>query len=204
MAAAKLELTALGGIPLIQPGDDLGGLIEEALRAAQVRLADGDILVLAQKIVSKAEGRYVELGQIEPSSRAKQLAQVTHKDARLVEVILQESRGVVRARQDVLIVEHRLGYILANAGVDASNVGDEGRVLRLPEDPEASCVRLREHFKRSQAVDIGVLVNDSWGRAWRMGTVGSALGVAGVPAVEDLRGRADLRAQVALDRGGGG
>jgi coenzyme F420-0:L-glutamate ligase / coenzyme F420-1:gamma-L-glutamate ligase len=192
MAAAKLELTALEGIPLIQPGDDLARLIDEALRAAQVRLADGDILVLAQKIVSKAEGRYVELGQIEPSDRAKQLAQVTHKDARLVEVILRESRGVVRARQDVLIVEHRLGYILANAGVDASNVGDEGRVLLLPEDPEASCVRLREYFKRSQAVDVGVLVNDSWGRAWRMGTVGSALGVAGVPAVEDLRGRSDL------------
>ena len=161
-------------------------IISNALEASRISPAAGDVLVLAQKIVSKAEGRYVVLSDIEPSSRALQLAKLTRKDARLVEVILRESREVIRARADVLIVEHRLGYILANAGVDASNVGDEGRVLLLPEDSEASCARLSKALQQRYSVNIGVLINDSWGRAWRMGTVGAALGVAGVPALEDL------------------
>jgi len=176
----------------VQPGDDLARLILEALRATDLALREGDVLVLAQKIVSKSENRLVELASVEPSPRALALAEATAKDARLVEVILRESRGVVRTRKDVLIVEHRLGYILANAGVDASNVGDEGRVLLLPENPDASCAALRGALRAAAGCDVAVVINDSWGRAWRMGTLGSALGVAGIPALADLRGVPDL------------
>ena len=192
VAAASLQLFALSGVPLVKPGDDLGVLILAALKASGLVLQSDDVLVLAQKIVSKSEGRFVELASVEPSARALQLARLCNKDARLVEVILGESREVVRVRRDVLVVEHRLGYVLANAGVDASNVGDEGKVLLLPLDPDASCMALRAALQDAMGVDAGVLINDSWGRAWRIGTIGTALGVAGVPGVEDLRGKPDL------------
>ena len=187
-----MQLFALSGIPLVKPGDALPALILAALKISGLSLQNGDVLVLAQKIVSKSEGRYLELAGVEPSARALQLARLCDKDPRLVEVILGESREVVRARRDVLVVEHRLGYVLANAGVDASNVGDEGKVLLLPLDPDASCRSLRAALKAATGAAAGVLINDSWGRAWRLGTTGTALGVAGVPAVKDLRGAPDL------------
>jgi coenzyme F420-0:L-glutamate ligase / coenzyme F420-1:gamma-L-glutamate ligase len=189
---ARLELVALTGMPLVQPGDALCGLILDSLSKSELKLEEGDVLVLAQKIVSKSEGRYVELAGVSPSPRAVELAALVDKDARLVEVILGESRDVVRWRKDVLIVEHRLGYILANAGVDASNVGDEGRVLLLPVDPDASCRALREALRAATGVDISVVINDSWGRAWRLGTLGTALGVSGIPGLLDMRGMPDL------------
>ena len=191
-AAESLQLFALAGIPLVSPGDDLVALILGGLKASDLALQNRDVLVLAQKIVSKSENRYVALDSVTPSARACQLATLCNKDARLVEIVLGESRGVVRARRDVLIVEHRLGSVLANAGVDASNVGDEGRVLLLPENPDASCQALRAALKSATGAEIGVVINDSWGRAWRMGTTGTAIGLAGVPGVEDLRGREDL------------
>ena len=191
-AVRSMQLFALSGMPLVKPGDELCALIVAALKAAGLSLQSSDVLVLAQKIVSKSEDRYVELAGVDPSARAQQLARLCNKDPRLVEVILGEARAVVRARRDVLVVEHRLGYVLANAGVDASNVGDDGKVLLLPVDADASCRSLCAALKIATGVEAGVLINDSWGRAWRMGTIGTALGVAGVPAVEDLRGMPDL------------
>jgi coenzyme F420-0:L-glutamate ligase/coenzyme F420-1:gamma-L-glutamate ligase len=188
----KLELTALDGVPMVQPGDDLSKVVFDALNASKLTFQAGDVLVLAQKIVSKSENRYVDLASVTPSPRAAKLGEETNKDARLVEVILRESSDVVRIRKDVLVVEHRLGWVLANAGVDASNVGDDNRVLLLPENPDASCDRLRAALKKAAGVDVGVVINDSWGRAWRLGTTGTALGVSGIPAFLDLRGRTDL------------
>jgi coenzyme F420-0:L-glutamate ligase/coenzyme F420-1:gamma-L-glutamate ligase len=168
-------------MPIVKPGDDLAALI----RAAAPPFAAGDVLVVAQKIVSKAEGRFVDLDTVTPSAEAKRLAAETDKDARLVHLILSESERVLRAVRGVLIVVHKRGYVLANAGIDASNVGD-GRVLLLPEDPDASAARL------SAALGVPVIVNDSLGRAWRNGTVGTALGAAGLPALLDLRGQPDM------------
>lgn len=196
MAAAKrLEAIALAGIPLIRPGDDLAGHILAGLAATGLSLEDGDVLVIAQKAVSKAEGRYVDLRTVEPSERARELAAATAKDPRVVELILRESAEVVRHRPGVIVVAHRLGYVLANAGIDASNVEPEGeaeRVLLLPEDPDASCARLRAELAQRTGKDVGVIVNDSIGRAWRLGVIGTALGCAGLPALLDLRGAPDL------------
>ena len=191
-AAARLELLALSGVPLVRPGDDLAPIVLQALRLSGRSLEQGDVLVVAQKIVSKSEDRYVELAAVEPSPKAMELAEATGKDPALLEVILRESRDVVRVRNDVLIVEHRLGFVLANAGVDASNVGEQGRVLLLPADPDASCRALREKLRGATGTDVGVVINDSWGRAWRLGTIGTALGVSGLPALVDLRGVPDL------------
>jgi len=190
-----LTLTPIPGVPLIQAGDDLAEIIVQALSKAAITLQDGDILVLAQKIVSKAEGRAVNLASIQPSERALELAQVTEKDARLVELILRESNLVLRARPGVLIVEHRLGFVCANAGIDHSNVGGpkgDDIVLLLPLDPDGSAQALRECLQRRFALQIGVMIIDSHGRAWRLGTVGSAIGLAGLPGLVDLRGRPDL------------
>ncbi len=188
----RLELIALPGIPLVEPGDDLVELIVDALAAAETTAEDGDVLVVAQKIVSKAEGRIVDLADVEVSNKARDIAAECEKDSRLVEVILSESERVLRLRPGLLIVVHRLGLVLANAGVDASNVGAGEEVLLLPEDPDATCRRLRSALGQRLGVDLGVIVNDSVGRAWRNGTVGMALGAAGVPALVDLRGRRDL------------
>jgi coenzyme F420-0:L-glutamate ligase/coenzyme F420-1:gamma-L-glutamate ligase len=191
----QLTLTALPGIPLVQAGDDLAALMLDALSAGGIGLQAGDILVVAQKIVSKAEGCEVKLSAVMPSAQAVALAEVTQKDPRFVEVVLRDSREVLRARPGTLIVEHRLGFVCANAGVDRSNVaphGDDERLLRLPEDPNASCARLRARLQGSTGANLGVIINDSHGRAWRNGTVGVALGAAGVPALLDLRGQPDL------------
>lgn len=194
---SRLVLTALPGIPLVQPGDDLAGLIVRALPRADLVLQDGDVLVVTQKVVSKSEGRLVNLAQVRPSQKAQRVARQADKDPRLVEVILQESQAILRTRPGLIIVRHRLGFVCANAGVDHSNVlGPEGApedwVLLLPHDPDRSAQLLREHLQRSSGADIGVLIIDSHGRAWRQGTVGVAIGVAGFPALVDLRGRADL------------
>ena len=190
-----VTLTPIPDIPMVRPGDDLAGLLIAACGRNALAPADGDVLVVAQKIVSKAEGRYVDLAKIQPSPRAARLAAEVNKDPRLVEVILAESRRVVRQRPGVLIVEHRLGFIMANAGVDRSNIDPAVAaepVLLLPSDPDASAARLHERLATHFRTRFGVIVTDSWGRAWRHGTVGVALGVAGLPALLDLRGRPDL------------
>ena len=192
-AAAELTLWAVPEFPEVRAGDDLAALLLERLDACAFELRDGDVVVLAQKIVSKAEGRRVNLGEVVPSARAHALAEQVAKDARLVELILSESQRVVRAARDVLIVEHRLGFVLANAGIDQSNVGtDRGEyALLLPRDPDASAERVCTSLAARTGRSVGVIVNDSFGRAWRIGTVGVAIGVAGWPATLDLRGRSD-------------
>ena len=193
-----LSLFALPGIPMVRPGDDLAALIAEGYAQAGEALEKGDVLVVAQKIVSKSEGRYAALADVEPGARAHDLAARTGKDPRLVELILGESRRVVRHRPNVIIVEHRLGFVMANAGIDSSNVepeagGETGaRVLLLPVDPDGSARRLRAGLRERLGSDCAVIVNDSVGRAWRIGTVGLALGAAGLPSLLDLRGRDDL------------
>lgn len=191
--AAELRLIALPGIPLVAEGNDIATLILDALVACGEALHDGDVLVVAQKIVSKAEGRAVRLATVTPSAQAIALAKETGKDPRLVELILGESDEVLRYRRDVIVVAHRLGFVTANAGIDQSNVGsDDAEALLLPRDPDASCSALRATLRRRTGADTGVVINDSHGRAWRNGTVGVALGVAGLPALVDLRGRPDL------------
>jgi coenzyme F420-0:L-glutamate ligase/coenzyme F420-1:gamma-L-glutamate ligase len=188
-------LTAVPGIPAIRPGDDLARILGDALEAAALPPQPGDVLVVTHKIVSKAEGRYVSLADVAPSPQARQLAAATGKDAALVEVILSESREVLRFRPGLIITEHRLGMILANAGVDQSNVPqrvEEQRVLLLPEDPDASSAALRARLEERFRAPLAVVVSDSVGRAWRNGVVGLAIGAAGLPALLDLRGRADL------------
>jgi coenzyme F420-0:L-glutamate ligase/coenzyme F420-1:gamma-L-glutamate ligase len=196
MSSTEIRLTALEGIPLIQPGDDLAAIVIEALEHRGMRLRSHDIVVLAQKIVSKAEGRYVDLMQVTPSARATTLASVVEKDPRLIEVILSESIDVLRYRPGLIITMHRLGFVMANAGVDRSNVGGDERVLLLPLDPDATCRNLRRRFEDHFGVTLGVVVNDSVGRAWRNGIVGTALGAAGLPPVLDLRGRYDLHGRM--------
>jgi coenzyme F420-0:L-glutamate ligase/coenzyme F420-1:gamma-L-glutamate ligase len=192
----RLEITALPGIPLVRPGDDLATLIVAALGRAETALKVGDALVVAQKVVSKAEGRYAALASVEPRPEARDLAAKTDKDPRLVELILRESARVVRHRPGLLIVQHRHGYVLANAGIDASNVEPDPvageRVLLLPEDPDRSCRALRRRLREATGVAPTVIINDSLGRAWRHGTVGTALGAAGLAALLDLRGETDL------------
>ncbi len=198
---ARMEIVAPASVPLVRPGDDLGDIVVEALGAAGCALRDGDVVVLAQKIVSKAEDRYVALETVTPSARALALAEEVDKDARLVELILRESTEVVRHRPGVLIVAHRLGTVMANAGIDQSNVeplppGPDGalrpRVLLLPKDPDASCARLRAALRHRTGADVAVIINDSVGRAWRNGTVGMALGAAGLSALDTLNGKPDL------------
>lgn len=191
--AAELTIAALAGIPLVQPGDDIAKLILNGLANSGLTLGHGDVLAIAQKIVSKAEGRMIDLREVMPSARAQELAADVNKDPRLVELILRESTEVVRHRKDVLVVAHRSGIVLANAGIDASNVsGDEHCVLLLPEDCNRSCREIRARLAAQTGVAAGVLIIDSLGRAWRNGTVGVALGAAGLPTLLDLRGTPDL------------
>jgi coenzyme F420-0:L-glutamate ligase/coenzyme F420-1:gamma-L-glutamate ligase len=194
-APGALEIVALPAIPIVQAGDDLAALIEAGFERAHRVPCDSDVLVIAQKIISKVEGRIVDLADVIASPRAIALAAETGKDPRLVEVILSESVRVVRSRPGVLIMEHRLGLIMANAGVDQSNVepGDgTQRVLLLPRDPDASAAALRESLAARAGVQLAIVINDSFGRAWRHGTAGVAIGAAGLPALLDLRGRSDL------------
>ncbi len=186
-----IALIPLRGIPLVQTGDDLASLLAAALRPHQPQA--GDVLVITSKIVSKAEGRFADLRTVCPSDQARELAARTHKDARLVQVILDESQQVVRAVPGVLITRHRLGFVSANAGVDHSNVShDPDVVLLLPRDPDASARALRAALATLLGVALGIVIADSHGRPHRLGTVGVAIGVAGIPGVEDWRGRPDL------------
>ena len=188
----NLSLFGLEGLPEIERGAPLARLLLDAIDRAGLHLTSGDLLVIAQKIVSKAEGRFVALASTEPSQRAFALAEKTNKDPRIVEVMLCESREVLRAKPNVLILEHRLGFVMASAGVDQSNVpGAEERVLLLPEDPDASAARLRDELRKACGVDVAVVINDSFGRAWRNGVTGTAIGVAGLPALVDMRGKPD-------------
>lgn len=193
----KMILSPLKEIPLIRAGDDLTEIILISVHRSGLNVLDGDILVVAQKIVSKAEGRTVNLNSITPSIAAKKLGVSTNKDARLVELILRESKEVLRFRHGVIIVEHRLGFVCANAGIDHSNVCGKGNeaeewVLLLPEDPEASAEILRRQIEEKCGVHLGILIIDSHGRAWREGTTGVAIGISGIPGVVDLRGKQDL------------
>ena len=174
-----LGIIPLTGLPEVRPGDDLAALL--ALHTG--KLQAGDILVVAQKIVSKAEGRFVKLCDVTPSPEAVSLAERVRKDPRLVELVLRESGDVVRAAPHVLITRHRLGHVMANAGIDASNIGstDEGRVLLLPKNPDASAARIADAFETASGIRPGVVVSDSFGRPWRMGTVNVAIGVAAFP-----------------------
>ena len=192
-----LILTPFADIPLIQTGDNLGEILLKAAQRAGLSWQAGDILVVAQKIVSKAEGRLVNLSTVTPSTAAYELADASEKDPRLAELILQESRSVLRTRPGTVIVEHRLGFVCANAGIDHSNVRGEGGqaedwVLLLPHDPDASAARLRAYIEAASRVRVGVLIIDSHGRAWRLGTVGVSIGMSGMPGLVDLRGEPDL------------
>ncbi len=188
-----IQIIALTGIPLIQPGDDLAQLLGDAIARAG-GLHARDVVVLAQKIVSKAEGRYVDLETVTPSDQARAVALQCEKDPRLIEVILSESSAVVRVRPGLIITRHRLGFISANAGVDRSNVAPDGidRVLMLPENPDRSAQQIRSILRDRFGFDLGVIIADSHGRPHRMGTVGVAIGLSGLPGVEDWRGRQDL------------
>jgi coenzyme F420-0:L-glutamate ligase / coenzyme F420-1:gamma-L-glutamate ligase len=191
--ATSLTVLALPGIPLVQPGDDLAQLILDALAQAGETLQTGDALVVTSKIVSKAEGRFFELADVEPSAEAQRLADETKKDPRIVELVLQDSVGISRVNIGVLVTQHRLGFVSANASIDQSNIeGGDERVLLLPKDPDASAQFLRERFKQKTGADIGIIISDSHGRPFRMGNVGVAVGVAGMPALLDLRGQDDL------------
>lgn len=193
--SARPELIALEGLPRVEPGDDLAALIGDALRAGDLLLRPDDVLVVAQKVVSKAEDRYCRLADIEPGPRALELARQADKDPRLVELILRESREVLRVRPGVIIVEHRNGYVHANAGIDRSNIHtepDDPRVLLLPEDSDASARALRAGLAAQFGVAPQVVINDSAGRAWRMGTVGIALGCAGLDPLFNQIGGSDL------------
>ncbi|MEE8505011.1 MAG: coenzyme F420-0:L-glutamate ligase [Kiloniellales bacterium] len=196
MPAPSLTLTAIPGLPLVAPGDDLAAVLIEGLERAGIAPLARDVLVVAQKVVSKAENRYVDLGAVTPSERARELARAVDKDPRLVELILSESEEVVAHRLGVLVVAHRLGMVLANAGIDRSNVGaqaaGEERVLLLPEDPDASAAQLKARLDAHYGLDLGVIIADSLGRAWRNGVTGIALGAAGLPALRDMIGRKDL------------
>ena len=187
-----MRLTTLADVPEIHPGDSLAAVLLTALEQNRIALADGDVVAVCQKIVSKAEDRFVALDTVAPGSRAVELAQVCNKDPRFVEVVLRQSSQVVRCAKDVLIVRHRLGFVVANAGVDQSNIANAGsRVLLLPEDPDRSAVLLRDAIAARLGVRVGVLITDSFGRAWRLGVCGTCIGCAGLVPLVDARGRPD-------------
>jgi coenzyme F420-0:L-glutamate ligase / coenzyme F420-1:gamma-L-glutamate ligase len=191
----SITYTALPNIPLVQPGDDVCAIIKAGLTDAGIVLQNGDVIVIAQKIVSKSENRYIDLAQVVPSETAVRLAEVTGKDARHVEVVLAESSEVLRVKKNVMIVAHRLGFVMANAGIDESNithVDGQGRVLLLPVDPDKSCHEIKRTLDRDLAVSVGIIINDSFGRAWRNGVVGVALGAAGITSLQNLIGSQDL------------
>jgi coenzyme F420-0:L-glutamate ligase/coenzyme F420-1:gamma-L-glutamate ligase len=195
MSAGQLTLIPITGIKLVEPSDDLVAIAIAAFAANGLVPEAGDVLVVAQKIVSKAEGRYVDVTTVEPSERAIALATEVDKDPRFVEVVLSESKRVVRHRPGLLIVEHRLGFVMANAGIDHSNLPTQAggeRVLLLPQNPDGSALALRTELLDTFGTDIAVIICDSFGRAWRKGTVGVALGAAGLPALIDMRGHPDL------------
>jgi len=197
----RLEIVGLEGLGEVRQGDSIGSLIVHACAGQGLVLADQDVLVVAHKIISKAEGQVLKLDEVEPSPRAVELAKELGKDARVLEVILRESRRIIRTGHGAIIVETHHGFICANAGVDQSNVG-LGKIALLPRDPDASARTIREEIKQRVDVAPGVIVSDSFGRAWRLGTVDIAVGVAGMRPFKDERGSNDpygyeLRAAVA-------
>lgn len=188
----RLEIWGIPGFPILRGPCDLPSEIVTTLKKAALPLEDGDVLVVTQKIVSKAEGRVFELAEVEPSPRAVELAERTGKDPKLVELILRETKEVLRAVPGHLIVEHRSGYICANAGVDRSNAGGPGKVALLPEDPDRSARAIRAKLKEAFGKEVAVLIIDTHGRPWRNGAVGLCIGLAGMEPLLDLRGNKDL------------
>jgi coenzyme F420-0:L-glutamate ligase/coenzyme F420-1:gamma-L-glutamate ligase len=189
-----LTIHPVENLPLISAGDDLAGLIIAALDRARLALADGDVVVVAQKIVSKSEGRQIRLADVEPSPAARTLAREVEKDPRLVELILQESTAIVRQAPGVLIVRHRLGLVCANAAIDQSNISHEAgeSALLLPLDPDRSARRLRKALQQASGRRLGVIISDSTNRPWRLGTLGCAVGSSGITVLDDRRGQTDL------------
>lgn len=197
MTLRRLELLTLPGIPEVQAGDEPAKLITDALATAETGLEPGDVVVVAQKLISKAEGRICRLSEIQPSADAVELAAATDKDPAIVQLILDESASILRHRPGVIIAQHRLGMVLANAGIDRSNVDrDADLVLLFPENPDASAARLRDALQSATGARLGVVIADSVGRAWRMGTTGMAIGCAGVEALANLRGQRDMHGRV--------
>lgn len=193
MSAVTLTITSLPGIPLVNPGDDLVQFILDGVAEAGLALQSGDVLVVTSKIVSKSEDRLVRLDRVEPGEESQQIASEVGKDPRIVELILRESKSISRKARNVLVTEHRLGFISANSGIDQSNVPSHGEhVLLLPLDPDGTAQRIRERLHEATGADVGIVISDSHGRPFRVGTVGVAIGVAGLPAVLDLRGQPDL------------
>ncbi len=193
MSSKKLELFTVPGIPQLSAGDDLAAIVSDAMAAAGIGLRDGDVMVIAQKLVSKAEGRMARLSEITPGAEAIELAAAAEKEPAIAQLIIDESNAILRHRPGVIIAEHRLGMVLANAGIDRSNVtADPDQVLLFPEDPDGSAAALKERLDDSHQVSVGVVIADSVGRAWRMGTTGMAIGCAGVEALANLRGRKDM------------
>ena len=191
---SAMQLFALSGLPEVQPGDDVAALIIAAMQSNNIALEQGDVIVIAQKIISKAEGRYAFYNDVAPGEEARSLALQCDKDPRLVQLILDESVEVLRIRPGVIIVEHRNGYVHANAGIDKSNLPscDDERVLLLPKDSNASARELMQQFNDQYAVDCGVIINDSAGRAWRNGTLGFAIGTAGFNPLVNMVGKTDM------------
>jgi coenzyme F420-0:L-glutamate ligase/coenzyme F420-1:gamma-L-glutamate ligase len=195
MMARRLTITPLAGIPRVVAGDDVAGLVIAAIEREALVPRAQDVIVVAQKIISKAEGRVVDLARVQPSPRAEELAAITAKDARQIELVLQESEAVLRAKKNVIVVAHRLGLVMANAGIDRSNVETDSvadPVLLLPVDPDRSAAEIKARLDSHFGVALGVIISDSVGRAWRLGTVGLAIGAAGVPSLIDRRGEPDL------------
>jgi coenzyme F420-0:L-glutamate ligase / coenzyme F420-1:gamma-L-glutamate ligase len=186
-----IEIHPLGMIDEVQPGSDLVAVLSEALLAAGLSVSSTDVLIVTQKIISKAEDRYVALDSVRPNEEALRLAKVTRKDPRLVELVLSESTSVIRAVPDVLITRHRRGYVMANAGIDRSNAGNDGRVLLLPKNADASAERLRQGLGLRFSSQPAVVISDSFGRPWRCGVVNVALGASGLPSLIDKRGEPD-------------
>ena len=192
MIAPKIQLTAVAGVPLIEPGDSLAEQLLDAVEASQITLQSGDVLVIAQKIVSKAEGCFRNLNDVIPGEEALRWATLCEKDPRLVQLILDESIEVMRHRPGVLIVRHRLGYVHANAGIDRSNIEDNGQVLLLPADPDRSAQNMRKKIQENLGVEVSIIINDSAGRPWRNGISGFAIGTAGFEVISNAVGSPDL------------
>jgi coenzyme F420-0:L-glutamate ligase / coenzyme F420-1:gamma-L-glutamate ligase len=190
----QLSLIAIPEFPLVEPGNELASMIGDACLKAAITLDEGDVVVIAQKIVSKAEGRTVNLSDVTPSAQANALAGQLNKDPRLVELVLSESTQIIRAQNSVLIVAHRLGYIMANAGIDQSNISHAGGecALLLPVDPDGSAADIKAKLDRAFKIQCGVVINDSFGRPWRNGVVGVAIGAAGVDALQSFVNAPDL------------
>ena len=191
----NLQLIAIEGIPLIEPGDNLVKIIIQAVKEQKIKLKSGDILVIAQKIVSKSENRYAYLKEVIPSSEAFRIAKKTEKDPKLVQLILNESARVIRYKKGLMVVENKLGFVHANAGIDKSNIeinNDNPKVLLLPKNPDGSALSIKKGIFRKIELNLGIIINDSSGRAWRKGIVGIAIGSSGVEALSDLRGKTDL------------